>query len=411
MLTLSPGPSSSSGRNGSRTILPPYHQAAAAAAAAAAGGSRSSSALPPVFQQHHGHQNTAVIVRKTNPLIFSALMGFAFIGVFWYTQSYATLHNALEQVTVMSEERRLVHLQFRDVERDILHLQRKLFEIDQRATGAGGGTLTEDEDVGKKNGNDIDLIESESYRRTIHQNENGRSSELVKELVALQERLSEGNTQIGSLQHHLQKTSRIDAERKYGSGTIRVQLELDFPEDYMDGGSDDQQQEAPTHHLQQSKNKEKMKKKKPTKMVLEMAPLDLMPHSVNMFLDMVHAGLFDGCSFVLKALQMIKLAPLPYDGSSASAKVRSFTKRGLETIAFKEYSPDFPHEQYTVAFAADGGPSFYINTEDNTEAHVGEPCFAKIVSGFDTLERLSNEPTRSNIWYRRRVGLKRATIL
>mmetsp|Transcript_2707 Transcript_2707/g.5839 ORF Transcript_2707/g.5839 Transcript_2707/m.5839 type:complete len:809 (+) Transcript_2707:266-2692(+) len=414
MLTLSPGPSSSSGWNSSRTILPPYHQAAAAAAAAAAAdGSRSSSALPPVFQQPHGRQNN-VVVRKTNPLIFSALMGFAFIGVFWYTQSYATLHNALEQVTVMSEERRLVHLQFRDVERDILRLQRKLFEIDQGTTGAAGGTLTVDEGVDKKkkkNGDDSDLIESESYRRTTNQGENSPSSELVKEMVALQERLSESNTQIGSLQHHLQKTSRIDAERKYGSGAIRVQLELDFPEDYMDGGNDDQQRQAPTHHLQQSKNKEKMKKKKPTKMVLEMAPLDLMPHSVNMFLDMVHAGLFDGCSFVLVAMQMIKLAPLPYDGSSASAKVRSFKQRGLETIAFKEYSPDFPHDQYTVAFAADGGPSFYINTEDNTEAHVGEPCFAKIVSGFDTLERLSNEPTRANIWYRRRIGVKHATIL
>jgi cyclophilin family peptidyl-prolyl cis-trans isomerase len=342
--------------------------------------------------------------------MFSALMGFAFLGVFWYTQSYATLHNALEQVTILSEERRRVHLQFRDVERDIIHLQRKLFDIDQ------GAMIDDGDDNNNVEGKDVsvnDLIESESYRRTSNQRD-GRSGDLIKEMVALQERLSESNTQIGSLQHHLQETSRRDAERKYGSGVIRVQLELEFPEDYIDkapgNGEDEQQQEQPTLRLQQSKNKEK-KTKKPTKLIMEMASLELMPHSVNMFLDMVHAGLFDGCSFVLMAMQMIKLAPLPYDGSSASAKVRSFTKHGLETVAFKEYSPDFPHQKYTVAFSADGSPSFYINTEDNTELHVGEPCFAKIVSGFDTLQRLASEPTRGGIWYRRRVGLKHATIL
>jgi cyclophilin family peptidyl-prolyl cis-trans isomerase len=142
-----------------------------------------------------------------------------------------------------------------------------------------------------------------------------------------------------------------------------------------------------------------------------MAPIDLMPHSVYMFLEMIHAGLFDGCSFILNAMHVIKAAPLPYDGSSASQKVKAFTKKGLETVAFREYSPDFPHEQYTVGFAADGSPSFYINTQDNSEIHVGEPCFAKIVSGFDTVERLEAAPTRNGIFYRRRIGLKTANIL
>ena len=65
---------------------------------------------------------------------------------------------------------------------------------------------------------------------------------------------------------------------------------------------------------------------------MQMAPLELMPHSVYMFLEMVHAGLFDGCSFILNAMHVIKAAPLPYDGSSASAKVKAFTKLGLESV-------------------------------------------------------------------------------
>merc|ERR1711971_1530017 len=145
--------------------------------------------------------------------------------------------------------------------------------------------------------------------------------------------------------------------------------------------------------------------------VMEMASLEIMPHSVFTFLEMVSAGLIDGCSFILNAMHVIKAAPLPYDGSSASAKVKSFTKKGLESVAFLEYSPDYPHEKYTVGFAADGSPSFYINTQDNTDIHVGDPCFAKIISGIDTVKRLEAAPTRNGIWYRQRIGLKRASIL
>jgi cyclophilin family peptidyl-prolyl cis-trans isomerase len=391
--TSSAGSSSSSSSGPSSPILLPPYQTTIATSSSP----NNSNNNPVVFQQkqyqHQCHQ------RKTSPLIFSALMGFAFLGVFWYTQSYATLHNALEQVTVLTEERRRVHVQFRDVEKDIQHLQRKLFELDQgvfgAAGGGGGGALVDDND------NKNNLVDSESYR-AVTNNLGDQNNDLINEMVALHESLSEGNTQIVSLQHHIQEMSRRDAQKKYGSGVIRVQLELAFPEDHVAGG----EQQQPHQHLQHLHKKEK-----PTTMILEMAPLELMPHSVNMFLDMVHAGLFDGCSFVLMAMHMIKLAPLPYDGSSASAKVRSFTQHGLETVAFREYSPDYPHEEYTVAFAADGSPSFYINTQDNTEIHVGEPCFAKIVSGFDTVQRLASAPTRGGIWYRRRIGLKRATIL
>jgi cyclophilin family peptidyl-prolyl cis-trans isomerase len=163
-------------------------------------------------------------------------------------------------------------------------------------------------------------------------------------------------------------------------------LELEFP------GS---------HHLKDG----------PHTIVMEMAPLDKMPHSVYMFLEMVDAHLLDGCSFILNAMHVIKAAPLPYDGSSAAAKVRSFAQRGLESVAFREYSPDFPHDPYTVGFAADDSPSFYINTQDNSDIHVGEPCFAKIVAGFDTVKRMEEAPTRNGIWYRQRIGIKKAEIL
>jgi cyclophilin family peptidyl-prolyl cis-trans isomerase len=107
----------------------------------------------------------------------------------------------------------------------------------------------------------------------------------------------------------------------------------------------------------------------------------------------------------------LKAAPLPYDGSSPSDKAQEFLDKGLESVAFREYSPDYPHDRYTVGFAADGSPSFYINTEDNTDIHAGDPCFAKVISGFDTIQRLENSPTRNGIWLEQRIGIKRATVL
>jgi cyclophilin family peptidyl-prolyl cis-trans isomerase len=308
---------------------------------------------------NHGDVSTLVFtaIKRKHPL-YVAVTVFCLVGLYLYATSHATLHSALGQVTRLTDQRRQVNIQFREVENDIRQLQRKLISLDQ-GTGweEGRGILETSDPAGK---------ESE-----------------IDEMMFLQEKLKEGNSQVGSLQRHLQATSRRDAITKYGAGVIRVELELEFP-DSPDG---------------------------PNTIVMEMAPLDLMPHSVYIFLEMVHAKLFDGCSFILNAMHVIKAAPLPYDGSSASAKVKAFTKRGLECVAFREYTPEFPHSQFTVGFAADGSPSFYINTQDNTDIHIGDPCFAKIVAGFDTVKRLESSPTRNGIWYRQRIGLKNALIL
>jgi len=149
----------------------------------------------------------------------------------------------------------------------------------------------------------------------------------------------------------------------------------------------------------------------PTKFVIEMASLETMPHSVQTFMDMVSLHLLDGCSFILNALHVLKAAPLPYDGSSASQKAKSFADAGLESVSFREYDEKFPHKQFTVGFAADGSPSFYINTEDNSEIHSGDPCFGKIIEGFDTIHRLESAPTRSGIFFTKRIGIKQARIL
>lgn len=218
---------------------------------------------------------------------------------------------------------------------------------------------------------------------------------MLDEMVEVKEKLRIEASQKNALEKYIQAISLRDATLKYGTGVIRVQLDLDFPEDRNRNDWDGALSSMSSSPV----------------LVLEMAPLELMPHSVFTFLEMVNARLFDGCSFILNAMNVVKAAPLPYDGSSTSQKVKAFTKLGLDSVSFREYSAEYPHEQFTVGFAADGSPSFYINTDDNTEQHVGEPCFARIVSGFGTVERLEEAPTRNGMWYRKRIGIKRVRIL
>jgi len=218
--------------------------------------------------------------------------------------------------------------------------------------------------------------------------------ERMRDMITVQRSLKGFQYESEHLKEVLKETSKADALATYGAATKRVRIELAFPEDEHFGG-------VGSSHA----NLE------PTVFVIEMAPIDLMPHSVYTFLEMASAGLLDGCSFILNALHVLKAAPLPYDGSPPSVKAQEFLDKGLESVAFREYSPDYPHKQYTVGFAADGSPSFYINTEDNSEIHAGDPCFAKVVSGFETIHRLERSPTRNGLWLEQRVGIRKVTVL
>jgi cyclophilin family peptidyl-prolyl cis-trans isomerase len=337
--------------------------------------------------RHYHHHNSQALVfnskQKKHPL-YIIVVGFSLIGLFIYTKSHATVQSALNQVTLITQQRQRIHVQLNSAETDVRRLQRELITLDQ---------MTQQSQPTRQHNNQASSAVSNSANVASGEMDVAQVKSF-QEITALQGKLQEGTSQIGSLQQHVQHISKRDAIAKYGDGVYRVELDLDFPEDSRTGAG-----------------ASGGVKGGPNTLILELAPLDIMPHSVYTFLEMVDAGLFDGCSFILNAMHVIKAAPLPYDGSSAAAKVRSFTEHNLESVAFREYSADYPHEQYTVGFAADGSPSFYINTQDNTDIHVGDPCFAKIVKGIDTVQRLEQAPTRNGIWYRQRIGIRKAWLL
>lgn len=299
-----------------------------------------------------------------------AVTAFCVLGFCLYSSARSSLHTTVKEVDELVVFSEKVHRQLRRADYEIRLLERELTALDAMETER------EDEEV---------------EERVLSQSSAFANPELVDEMRIIQEKLKESQAQADKLKTQVSIISKQDAVAKYGSGVIRVKMDLIFPEKDSDG---DTVPDTGPHTI-----------------IMEMASLDIMPHAVFTFLEMVSAKLLDGCSFILNALHVLKAAPLPYDGSSASSKAREFIDHGLESVAFREYSHDYPHDKYTVGFAADGSPSFYINTEDNSKIHIGEPCFAKIISGFDTVQRLEGMPTRNGIWLEHRIGVREVSIL
>eukprot|EP00588_Corethron_pennatum_P015382 CAMPEP_0194281638 /NCGR_PEP_ID=MMETSP0169-20130528/21167_1 /TAXON_ID=218684 /ORGANISM="Corethron pennatum, Strain L29A3" /LENGTH=391 /DNA_ID=CAMNT_0039026749 /DNA_START=217 /DNA_END=1392 /DNA_ORIENTATION=- len=249
----------------------------------------------------------------------------------------------------------------------------------------------------------------EAHVRVEHDSEAAAASDqeiknLNEEILALRQSKEE-NTEVGEnrevvekikeeneanlkklhiIQDQIGSISRREAVRRFGEGPHQVKILLDFPPEPAliapDGTT-------------------------PNFFVIEMASLDHMPHSVYLFLSMIEAGLWNGSSFMRLANHVLQASPRPYYKNAGQNVHQNFLDFGVHQVAFQEYSSQFPHKKYTVGFSGrPGGPDFYINRVDNIlnhgpggqtkyeKAHEADPCFAKIVDGIVTIERMSTMP-------------------
>jgi cyclophilin family peptidyl-prolyl cis-trans isomerase len=300
-----------------------------------------------------------------------AVTSFCLLGFLLYGNARSSLRVTVKEVddlVIFSEK---LHRKLRRADHDMRLLERELTELDAY---------------------EARLEDERTEYRILDQSSAFANAELNEKMRIQKEKVLERKSMADHLKSQVIQISKQDAIDKYGDGNIRIKMDLIFPPKKSEDGT-------------------VLPDTGPHTIIMEMAPLGLMPHSVYTFLEMVSEGLLDGCSFIINAEHILKAAPLPYDQTSPSIKAKQFSDAGLESVAFKEYSPSFPHKKYTVGFAADGSPSFYINSEDNSEIHVGDPCFAEVVSGFDTVQRLDEEPIRNEIWFDQRIGIKEVHIL
>lgn len=88
------------------------------------------------------------------------------------------------------------------------------------------------------------------------------------------------------------------------------------------------------------------------RIVIEMAPVEEMPHSVYWFLEQVNRNLYDGCSFHRNAGHVVQGGPAPNFLSPPNPQLhKRFKDSGFNSILFQEYSDSFPHKKYTMGLA------------------------------------------------------------
>lgn len=212
-----------------------------------------------------------------------------------------------------------------------------------------------------------------------------------------------------------------------------------------------------------------------------MAPLELVPHAVHLFLDQVDHGLLDGTHFYLNGPHIVQSGPQPdwerleadtnhnvfseghgldnhrtisrnavktiekferhhaaknadrpydeeqhyehYDDDNyepyysaeeyyeEDKRTKEFQDMGLDSLAFPDYHRDFPHRPWTVGFTGrPGGPDWYINKVDNTQAHgpggqphhtlheQGDSCFGTIVADGNGRSMLATHVYGSDVY-------------
>jgi len=121
--------------------------------------------------------------------------------------------------------------------------------------------------------------------------------------------------------------ARRSTLHRYGKGTYKVEMQLEFPSD--------------------SKSLEQREK-----IVIEMAPLEMMPYAVSFFLDRVAEGYYDGHAFNVNA------------GHVMIATASENKNRTVVNTVFQEHNPQYPHSYYTVGFpTGERGKNFYISTQ------------------------------------------------
>lgn len=176
---------------------------------------------------------------------------------------------------------------------------------------------------------------------------------------------------IQALQTYVREQSRQWVLAEYGPGPHRVEFHVQLP------------------HKQGLTNK----------FLVELAPVDLMPHSNQIFLDMISNQAWDNTVFYHHINHAHVLAAAPVQYGTFEPKTHHWDALGYTGLSFPEYSNEWPHEEYTLGFSGKG-PNFYINTMDNSEHHGpggqdhhelktdADPCFAKVVWGKQVIQEM-----------------------
>lgn len=181
---------------------------------------------------------------------------------------------------------------------------------------------------------------------------------------------------IDDLESHVQENSQLAVEQHFGTGPYQVELML--------------------------RTKVHMRRIRTQTIVFELAPLNLMPHSVHHFLRMLSVHVWEGMVFMPQkhVPHRIQASPVdmtlenriqasPVDMETLEPFEWRFENAKLKTLIFHEHSSDYKCGSYSLGFSGNpGGPDFYINGLDTPEEHANDSCFGKVVHGMEIIESI-----------------------
>jgi len=217
--------------------------------------------------------------------------------------------------------------------------------------------------------------------------------------------------------------SRVGVFERFGTGPHHVSIKVQLDDDDINNNANNE-------------------------IILELAPVDLMPHSIHLFLSQISEGYWSKGTpaIVINAGHVLQACPHPCletltrgkkndrknDEGTLQDPYIEMKNAGIDSVSFQEYSLFYPHEKYTIGFAGrpHSGPEFYFNLMNNTLDHgpveqrkrefgddvvmdemndannnndVGvelekilepDPCFGRVVKGFDVVDAIAGMITR-----------------
>lgn len=160
---------------------------------------------------------------------------------------------------------------------------------------------------------------------------------------------------IDELESHIQENSQFSITEDYGDGPYQVEITLS------------------------SKGLTKTPSLEP--IVFELAPLNMMPHSVHFFLRMLTQELWLHMTFTPQMTARHRIHASPVDMDTLNRVDYKFKEAKLSSLAFGEQSPN-SCGPYSVGFSGTpGGPDFYVNGAFVPKSFAKQSCFAKVISG------------------------------
>jgi len=167
---------------------------------------------------------------------------------------------------------------------------------------------------------------------------------------------------IDDLESHVQENSRLAIEQDYGTGPYQVELTL--------------------------RSKIHMRVELQT-IVIQLAPLNLMPHAVHHFLRMLKERLWEGMAMMPQQSAPHRLQASPVDMETLETMDWRFENAKLKNLVFAEHSPDYRCNSYSLGFSGNpGGPDFYINGLAIPDKGASDSCFGKVVKGRDIIDSI-----------------------